>query len=337
MVTAKATIMETQEELAPKRTRGAESEDSPPKRGRDEDATADEELSEKPLGEEPPPKRSRSNDKGKGKASAAQLGCQGVVLQVVMAPAKTMNMAPHAAADASNHPRACPAFPQKTAELAELLKQKSVAEMQAILSFKKESDGQKWVTHYSETFGNTEARRALTAYDGYAFKPRGMDVASLSTEELEWAHPRLAILSALYGVVRPLDVIEQYRLEMGSKGLSPVRSMRHFWMNVVTEHLLDGFKADADPVLLNLASDEYFSAVDLRRLHDRGVKVVSCIFDGAKGTNLKYARGQMARHIITSRIEDVNVLKQSPPDGWRFLRESSFSSVPDLTLTFAKA
>jgi uncharacterized protein len=135
----------------------------------------------------------------------------------------------------------------------------------------------------------------------------GLDAKTLSPKQLEWGQDHLCILSGLYGVLRPLDWMQPYRLEMGTTLQTDKGSnLYKFWGPQIAEHLNTRLAADKTPVIVNLASQEYFKAVDLKTLKAR---VIECVFEDFKGGkykiisfNAKRARGLMARYAIQHRI-----------------------------------
>lgn len=154
---------------------------------------------------------------------------------------------------------------------------------------------------------------------------RGLDARSLEPAALEWAQRHVWILSGLFGVLRPLDLIQPYRLEMGTK-LSTRRgkNLYQFWGQRIREQLEAELQDHDEPTLVNLASNEYFKAARAKQL---GRPVVSCVFedwkrDANEGTVIsflaKIARGKMARWIITERIDRVAGLKGFAVDRYRF-------------------
>ncbi len=149
------------------------------------------------------------------------------------------------------------------------------------------------------------AKQALLAFNGDVYD--GLDAKTLAPDDIAWAQQHLCILSGLYGVLRPLDRMQPYRLEMGTAlATAKGRNLYQFWGADIPEYLNRRLAADATPVVINLASQEYFKAVDRKTLKAR---VVDCVFqdwhDGqykVMGFHAKRARGLMARFAITQRI-----------------------------------
>lgn len=163
--------------------------------------------------------------------------------------------------------------------------------------------------------------QAVLAFAGDVYQ--GLDARSLSPADLDWAQNRLRILSGLYGVLRPLDRIQPYRLEMGTR-LKTRRgaTLYDFWGARIAEALNADAEGHADPTVVNLASQEYFGAVDARALKRPLVTVhFQEIRDGESRVIsffAKKARGTMARHAIENRIERAEDLKGFDRDGYGF-------------------
>jgi len=177
-------------------------------------------------------------------------------------------------------------------------------------------------------------KQAAFAFNGEVY--RGLEAHTLSADDLDWAQGHLRILSGMYGALKPLDAIHPYRLEMGRK-LHTRRgeNLYDFWGDRIAK-TLNGLQADdADPVILNLASNEYFKAVDRKALKGR---VVTATFKEEKDGQLralmvfaKKARGMMARWAIENRITDPTDLVKFDLGGYRF--EADGSSEGDLLFT----
>lgn len=171
--------------------------------------------------------------------------------------------------------------------------------------------------------------QAVIAFNGDVYG--GLAARELDRPALEWAQDHLRILSGLYGVLRPLDALQAYRLEMGTR-LKTKRgaNLYDFWGETIAQTLNAAAAGHADPTLVNLASQEYFGAVDAKALK---LPVVTCHFKEEKaglmkvlGFYAKKARGRMARHVIDNRIERAEDLKAFNLDGYRFRPELSTDS-----------
>ncbi|WBY00851.1 peroxide stress protein YaaA [Ramlibacter tataouinensis] len=165
------------------------------------------------------------------------------------------------------------------------------------------------------------ARPAVLAFAGDVYE--GLDAASLSSADLDWAQQHIRILSGLYGVLRPLDRMQPYRLEMGTAlAVGRTRNLYQFWGGDIAALLDEELAAEPDPVVVNLASQEYFRSVDRRQLKAR---VVECVFEDWKGGQYKVisffakkARGLMARYAIRQRIRKPDGLQGFDLDGYGF-------------------
>ncbi len=185
-------------------------------------------------------------------------------------------------------------------------------------------------------FTPANAKQAVLAFNGDVYE--GLDAGALRPAQLEWAQSRLRILSGLYGLLRPLDLIQPYRLEMGIR-LENERGkdLYAFWGDRLAGALAAELAGHRHPVLVNLASEEYFKAVSRRAL---GRAVVQPVFQERKGTawkvvsfQAKRARGAMARYAIEHRIEDPKRLQRFDVDGYAFAPEAS----DDETWVFRRA
>ncbi len=170
----------------------------------------------------------------------------------------------------------------------------------------------------STPFTPENAKQAALMFAGEVY--RGLGAASLSAEDLEWGQDHLVMLSGLYGVLRPLDLIQPYRLEMGSA--LPTRrgkTLYKFWGERITKTLAASLEGAENPVVLNCASNEYFKSVQPKKL---GVRLVNCAFkEWRKGElriisfTAKRARGLMARYVLQNRLDTGAGGKGCGPEG----------------------
>jgi len=199
------------------------------------------------------------------------------------------------------------------------------------------------VARYSEwqtPFSPANAKQAVLAFDGDVYD--GLAAGDFSDEDFAFAQDHLRILSGLYGVLRPLDLMQPYRLEMGTR-LANERGddLYAFWGNRVTRALNAVLALQEAPVLVNLASEEYFGVVQPEALKARVVTPVFEDWNANAGRykiisfHAKKARGMMARHAIRARVTDVEALKgfgsagyafdgrASTPERWVFRRKTA--------------
>ena len=177
---------------------------------------------------------------------------------------------------------------------------------------------------WSETFTLDNAKPAILAFDGDVYD--GFSAHNLSVAELKQAQARIRILSGLYGILRPLDLLQAYRLEMGTHLQNPKgKDLYAFWGTTLAKQLHAELSTQKHPVLINLASEEYFKALPLAALD---VPVVTPVFKDQKGSTYKIisffakrARGVMARYIVQHQIDTADALKNFNEDGYYFVEE----------------
>lgn len=170
------------------------------------------------------------------------------------------------------------------------------------------------------------ARQALLAFNGDVYD--GLNARSLDADALDWAQHHVCILSGLYGVLRPLDLMQAYRLEMGTRLPNPQgRDLYQFWGQRITDYLNTRLQSDSSPVVVNLASVEYFKSVQTRTLK---ASVVECVFQENKGGQYKIisfaakrARGMMARFAIDQRLQHPEQLRAFDADGYAWCASES--------------
>lgn len=175
-------------------------------------------------------------------------------------------------------------------------------------------------------------RPAIHAFNGDTYT--GLDAASLDTDALAWAEGHLRILSGLYGLLRPFDAMQPYRLEMGSR-LKTARgqSLYDYWGSRIAEAINDAADATGSAILVNCASQEYFGAVDRKALRPR---VISPVFKEQREGEApkivsffaKKARGAMARFILENRLTDPEALCDFDTAGYRHMPELSEPDAP---------
>lgn len=179
---------------------------------------------------------------------------------------------------------------------------------------------------WQPTHNERNAKPAALAFNGDVYE--GLRASSLRKADLEWAQSHVRILSGLYGMLRPLDLIQPHRLEMGTSLKNPRgKNLYAYWSEAVTQQLARELSASPEPVLINLASQEYFKVVNARELK---VPVVECVFQERKGPTYKIisfsakrARGLMARHIIEHRLRHAPQLQSFNAEGYTFTPEVS--------------
>ncbi|HKM15241.1 MAG TPA: peroxide stress protein YaaA [Marinospirillum sp.] len=216
-----------------------------------------------------------------------------------------------------------PIFQQEALELVEQLR---ILAPQDLCQLMKISDKlgslnaarfQEWQLPF--TFEN--AKSAVLAFTGDVYM--GLDASSLDDSSLEFGQRHLAILSGLYGLLKPMDLIQAYRLEMGTKfSNTRGKDIHSFWRSLVTKELKKCLTEQVTPVLVNLASKEYFQAVDTKQLNKR---IITPVFKDWKNNQYKIinfyakkARGLMTRFILQEKIDQPDNLKDFELEGYRF-------------------
>jgi len=176
---------------------------------------------------------------------------------------------------------------------------------------------QAWQTPFS----TDNAKQAILAFKGDVYQ--GLDAENMTTEALDWAQDNLRILSGLYGLLRPLDLMQPYRLEMGTKFANSRGSdLYQFWGDIITQKINDLLAVSANSVLVNLASNEYFKSVQHKNIQG---EIVTPVFMDKKADKFKIisffakrARGLMSAFIIKNRITEVEQLKAFDSAGYSF-------------------
>ncbi|WP_145007796.1 peroxide stress protein YaaA [Pseudomonas oryzihabitans] len=175
-------------------------------------------------------------------------------------------------------------------------------------------------------FTPENAKQALLAFKGDVYT--GLAAEDFREQDFDFAQRHLRMLSGLYGLLRPLDLMQPYRLEMGTKfATARGKDLYAFWGERISDWLKADLAAQGDDVLLNLASNEYFSAVQRKRLQAR---IVDVEFRDLKNGEYKIisfyakkARGLMARHVIKQRLTAVDDLRAFADQGYRYVAERS--------------
>ncbi len=246
---------------------------------------------------------------------------------LVLSPSKTLDeTTPHPAVKATQ-----PAMLSSSRELVEVLKgmsEKKLATLMEIspkLAALNHARYQSWQTPFTPK----NARPAIYMFKGDVYD--GLDAEHLSTRDIAYAQTHLRILSGLYGVLRPLDLMQPYRLEMGRK-LTTKRGkdLYRFWGESISRSLEKSAIAAGTDTLINLASQEYAEAIDRSALDLREITVHFKEKRGNKlqviGLMAKRARGMMARHMITREVKTVKGITSFTEGGYSYVKELSDAS-----------
>ena len=241
----------------------------------------------------------------------------------IISPAKALNFA-----KSSEDQFTLPAFGERADRLAVKLKKKSprslkrlfhVSEDIAQLNFDRY---QNWDSEKIEQIG----KRALQAFNGHVYQK--IDVDTLEAEDIEYANQHLRILSGMYGLLKPTDLIQPHRLEMGTKWPVTKRNLYGYWTKFVTKELNTALEKENSDVLINLASNEYFKVVDRKAFKG---KIIDIEFKEKRADGnyamisifAKQARGLMCRYAFKHKIQHPEELKGFHSEGYLFSRELS--------------
>ena len=212
-------------------------------------------------------------------------------------------------------------------ELIGILKNKSKSQISKLMSLSEKLSELNFdrFQKFKLPFTLNNAKQAILAFKGDVYN--GINAPELSSEDLEFAQGKVRMLSGLYGVVRPLDLIQPYRLEMGTK-LNNAKGgdLYDYWGSEISSILND----DEPDLIINLASNEYFKAIDKKTLN---ANILDVVFKEKKGDSYKVigiyakrARGLMVNYIIRNRLESPEALKDFSDEGYRFDKELSSDS-----------
>lgn len=223
-----------------------------------------------------------------------------------------------------------PPFIDQSAELIATLRQLPPQEVGALMSISDKLAQLNTARYaaWSRSFTADNARPALFAFNGDVYE--GLDAYSLAPQDIAWAQDHLLMLSGLYGALRPLDWMQPYRLEMGTRlATAHGSNLYQFWGQRIAQLINERQNADNQPVVVNLASQEYFKSVDLQHLKAR---VIECVFEDYKGGTYKIisfhakrARGLMARYAIEQRVTQPEQLMAFDVDHYAYAPEVSSS------------
>jgi cytoplasmic iron level regulating protein YaaA (DUF328/UPF0246 family) len=238
---------------------------------------------------------------------------------IVISPAKKLDYSSPVAA--KNHSQ--PELLDHSAELLQGLKKLSPQDVCALMGLSDNLGALNYERFqaWDRPFTEDNAKPAILAFKGDVYQ--GLDADSMTDKQLEWAQGHLRILSGLYGLLRPMDLMQPYRLEMGTRFANQRgKDLYQFWGNIITDEINSLLSNAKSPVLLNLASNEYFKSVQQKNIAGR---IVTPVFMDKKGDKYKIvgfyakkARGLMSAYIIKNKITAVEGIKKFDVDGYRF-------------------
>lgn len=245
-------------------------------------------------------------------------------MKLVISPAKTLDFESAPVTQTYSDP----SFLENSQLLIDELKELSQADVATLmkLSDKLAALNVARFGSWKKPFTPDNAKQAILAFKGDVYT--GLDAENFSEEDFSFAQQHLRILSGLYGLLKPLDLIQPYRLEMGTKfANSRGKNLYEFWDRQLTDALNNEFAEEREPVLINLASNEYFKAVKVKHLQ---AEIITPVFKDWKNGQYKMisfyakkARGLMAAYIIQNRVEDPQQIKSFNTDGYYYSEEQS--------------
>ena len=244
----------------------------------------------------------------------------------VISPAKTLDFE-------SSCPPAytLPRLHNESLELIDVLKTKTSEDIQKLMGVS-EALGHLNVHRYNKfTKGkrSTRSKQSVYAFKGDVYL--GLKAEKLNERDIDFAQKHLRILSGLYGILRPLDLIQPYRLEMGTRlGFDDYTSLYNYWQDKIVKLVLRDLKAQGDKVIINLASNEYFKSIARKSLKAKVIDVEFKDFNNGEYKVVSFfakkARGMMARHIIDHRLNTPEELISFDTEGYYFDEAGSSAS-----------
>ena len=238
-------------------------------------------------------------------------------MKIVLSPAKSLNF--EKVLPTEKYSEAL--FLKESLQVNKVLKQKSPTALSELMAISDKLADLNWQRNqdWKTPFNAENARPAIFAFDGDVYT--GLDAYSIPIEKLDVLQERVRILSGLYGLLKPLDLMQAYRLEMGTKlPIGESKNLYEFWKLIIAKSL--NKELQEGDLFINLASNEYFSAVDVKALK---VPVVTPEFKDYKDGKLKIisffakkARGLMVRYIIDTNAETIEDLKGFNYEGYQF-------------------
>ena len=238
-------------------------------------------------------------------------------MKIVISPAKSLNFEKVVPTNTYTEPQ----FLKEASTIQNTLKKKKPIELSSLMAISDKWAALNWQRNqeWQTPFTPENARQAVYAFDGDVYS--GLDAYTLSDDKLAVLQNKLRILSGLYGLLKPLDLMQAYRLEMGTAiAIGKNKNLYEFWKKTITHSLNE--ELATDELFVNLASNEYFSAIDTKLLK---VPVITPEFKDFKDGKLKMisffakkARGMMVRYILDTNAETMNDLKGFNYEGYSF-------------------
>ena len=221
-----------------------------------------------------------------------------------------------------------PRLMENTNELIEVMRKKTVDEVKDLMSISKQLAGLNVHRYkiFEASHSDDNARPAALAFNGDVYQ--GLQAGTFDESKMDFATKHFRILSGLYGLLRPLDLIQPYRLEMGTKLVfDDYKTLYQYWDNTILDLLMKDLKEQGDDIILNLASNEYFKSIDKKDMPARVINVDFKDFKNGKykivSFYAKKARGLMSRFLIEHQITNPEDLRGFDYNGYYFDEENS--------------
>ena len=243
---------------------------------------------------------------------------------IVLSPAKTLDFE----SPMLDVPTTLPGYIDQSAVLVKQLKKFSPLEISKLMDISDKLATLNAVrfSSWQKNFSSENSRPAIFAFNGDVYE--GLNASSLNKKQLQFAQEHLRILSGLYGILKPLDLMQPYRLEMGTALVNKAgKDLYAFWRSQLTTNMKSELSGHQHPFLINLASEEYFKVLDMKEL---GYPVISPVFLDEKDGKYKIisfyakkARGLMARFIIDHQVKSLAKLTTFDYEGYQYCESES--------------
>ena len=242
---------------------------------------------------------------------------------ILLSPAKSLDF-DRTSSNGVTQPRLL----KDTEQLIKILSKKSAKKLQKLMHISDNiaAQNEKRYKAFDQNHDKNNSRPAVLAFDGDVYK--GLQNDNLSDDDLHYAQKHVRILSGLYGLLRPMDLIQPYRLEMGTKLVNRRgKNLYQFWGDRITKLLNEDLEKSGTDLIVNLASNEYFSSINKKRQNG---KLLTINFKEYKGDDLKFisfnakkARGLLTRYIVDNRISSQEEIKGFDYERYSFSEENS--------------
>ena len=248
---------------------------------------------------------------------------------IVLSPAKTLDYDFE-----SNNKHSIPSFLGQSSKLINQLKQKEPKDIASLMGLSDKLatlNFDRYQSWAASKKASNDSKPSMLVFKGDVYQ--GLQAEDLTNRELDFAQKHIRILSGLYGILRPLDLMKPYRLEMGTKlETSEGKNLYEFWGNKIQKNVLEELKKQKSDLLINLASKEYFSVLGKM---PEDINVVSPTFKDYKNGKYKIisfyakkARGLMARWIIQNKVKDFEDLANFNVEGYKYSKAESTATTP---------